>query len=296
LVRRWIIAVMAALAALVAGCSVALKFTYNQGPTLMYWWMDNYVDFDDQQKPRVKQLISAWFDWNRRNELDDYARLLQRAGAGVLDPVITPEQMCAQAQQVKQRVVAAWEQAVPSLAEVAVGLSAEQAQHIEKRFDKNNAKFRDEFLQPRHDDRVKARVKKVEERYSSIYGSVEDAQRERIAQLEAASPYDPERWLQERQTLQQEVMSALRSLQAARDAGTPRPQLLAQAQAALRQIGRDDEQSPRPAYRALQQKVWDYNCSAASQMHATMSPRQREFAHKKFSAWEEDVRALQAGR
>lgn len=285
----------AALGALLAGCSVALKFSYNQGPTLLYWYMDNYVDFTDEQAPRVKQMIAAWFQWNRRNELPDYARMLQRAQTQVLDPVLTPEQMCGTAVEVRQKILAAYEQALPSLAELAITLTPEQARHLEKRFEKNSAKFRDEFLQARREDRVKAIAKKAEERFSMVYGSVDDSQHERILQIEAASPYDPEQWLQERQALQQEVLQALRGLIAAREAGTPQPQLMAQAQAALRQIGQDDVQSPRP-YRALQQKTWDYNCSFAARMHNTMSPAQRQFAQRRLDRWEEDLKALVAGR
>jgi hypothetical protein len=293
---RIIGALLLGLAMLLTGCSVALKITYNQAPTLLYWWMDGYVDFDDQQAPRARQLIEQWLRWNRAQALPDYAELLRRAGTQVLDPTLTPQAMCGMAQEVKVRMQAAYEQAVPSFAELALTLTPEQLKHIDKRFRKNNDKFRDEFM-PRHrEDRIKAQVKKAEERFEMIYGSVDDAQHERIVQAVSASPYDPELWLAEREAIQQEMLQELRALQAARAAGADANHLMAQAQAALRTLARHVEVSPREAYRPQQQKVWDYNCAFAAQIHNSMSPKQRQYANAKFKRWEDDVRALNAGR
>jgi hypothetical protein len=292
LVRRWIIAAALVAVAAIAGCSAALKFTYNQAPTLAYWWMDGYVDFNDAQAPRARQLIDQWFAWNRREELPDYAVLLDRWQTQVLDPVLTPQTLCAAAQDVRQRVLMAYERAVPGIAEVAVTLTPEQLQQMEKRFAKNNAKFRDEFLSPDADQRAKAQAKKAQERFEMVYGSLDDAQHQRLLQLEAASPYDPVRWIEERKLLQQEIVQTLRALTAAH--GSDAAQATAQAQTALRAIGHHFDRSPREAYRAQQQRVWDYNCVVAAQMHNAMTPAQRQHARDKLARWEDDLRALHA--
>ncbi len=284
------------LIALVAGCSVALKITYNQGPTLMYWWLDGYADFDDQQSPRVKQLIDLWFRWNRKEELPDYARMLERAGTQVLDPTLTPQQMCSTAQEVKQKLQAAYEQAVPSLAEVALTLTPEQVRHIEKRFEKNNSKFKDEYMPSHRDDRTKAQVKKAAERFDMVYGSLDDAQHQRIVQAVSASPYDPELWLNERRALQQEMLQSLRQLQAARAANADPAQLMAQAQASLRQLALHTDHSPREAYRPQQLRVWEYNCAFAAQIHNTMNAAQRQHAQRKLKRWQDDLQSLYSAR
>lgn len=288
--RRWIIAAALGLVALVAGCSMALKLSYNQGPTLLYWWMDGYVDFNDEQAPRVRQWIDQWFRWNRQEQLPDYAQLLQQFEARVQDPVLTPQAMCGAAEDVKRRLLLAYDRAVPSLAELALTLTPDQLAHMEKRFAKNNAKFRDEFLAGSRDQRLKAQAKKAQERFELVYGAVDDAQHERIVQAVSASPYDPELWLAERQRLQQEIVQALRELQGAGDAA----QRVAQAQAALRRIAQHTDQSPRPAYRPQQQRVWAYNCAFAAQLHNTMSPAQRQHAQRKLGRWEDDLRSLYA--
>jgi len=296
LFRRWIIGLALVTAALAGGCTMALKLGYNQGPTLAYWWMNGYADFDGPQAQRVKQLIGLWFRWNRTEQLPDYQQLMERAQTQVLQPVLTGPQMCAFSDEVKQRVRTAYEHAVPSLAEVALSLSPEQLASIEKRFDKNNRKFRDEFLPARREARVQAQVKKVEERLKTVYGSVTDAQHQRVVQLVSASPYDPELWLAERQLLQQQVLQQLRQLQAAKAAGTPDAALAAQAQQALRELARVAEHSPREAYRQQQQRVAAYQCAMTAELHGLMSPAQRQAAHQKIGRWVEDLQALHAGR
>ncbi|HET9644420.1 MAG TPA: DUF6279 family lipoprotein [Burkholderiaceae bacterium] len=286
--NRLIIAAALWLTLLVGGCSVALKLTYNQGPTLLYWWLDGYVDFNDEQAPRVKQQIEQWFRWNRRTQLPDYADMFARAGAQVLDPVITPQQMCGWAREARNRLLVAYEEGIPAFAELALTLTPEQIANIEKRFDKNDRKFRDEYLGPRREDRLKAQAKRVVERTELVSGSMDGSQHERIMQGLSASPNDPEAWLAERRLIQQEMLQGLRSLQ-----GLPADaQGLARAKQLLREFAQHVEQSPREAYRQYHQRVWDYNCAFAAQIHNATTPAQRKYATGKFKRWEDDVRSL----
>ena len=283
------------VAALGAGCTMALKLGYNQGPTLLYWWANGYADFEGEQAQRVRQLIDQWFRWNRREALPDYAQLLERAQTQVQQPVLTPQAFCAFGDEVKQRVRVAWDHALPSVAEVLLTLSPEQIQAVERRFEKNNRKFRDEFLSGSREARLKAQTKKMRERLKDIYGRLTDAQEQRLEQLVAASPYEPELWLAERRLLQQEALQQLRGLQAAKAAGARDDQLMPRAQQALRLLQQHAERSPREAYRQQQQRVQDHNCLLSAEMHNTMSPAQRAAGREKLGRWHDDVLALHRG-
>ena len=280
---------------LAGGCTVALKLGYNQGPTLLYWWAHGYADFDGDQAHRVRELIDQWFRWNRREGLPDYTELLQRAQTQVQQPVQTPQAVCAFGDEVRQRVRVAWDHALPSVAEVLLTLTPEQVDGVERRFEKNNRKFRDEFLTGTRDDRLKAQVKKARERFKMVYGALDEAQARRLAQLLSASPYEPELWLAERRLLQQEVLQLMRALQSARSAGTSPGVLMQQAQQGLRRLQQHAEQSPREAYRQQQQRVLAYNCQVTAEMHNGMDTAQRVAAREKLQRWHEDVMALQRG-
>ena len=75
LFRRTVALCLIALLALVASCS-SVRFTYNQGDTLLYWWLDSYADLEGEQADIAKRDIDKLFQWHRQTQLRDYAALL----------------------------------------------------------------------------------------------------------------------------------------------------------------------------------------------------------------------------
>lgn len=55
---------------LLSGCSA--KFAYNNASWLIYWYLDDYVELNNQQEEQFDQVFSNWFDWHRRIELPKY--------------------------------------------------------------------------------------------------------------------------------------------------------------------------------------------------------------------------------
>jgi hypothetical protein len=53
--------------------------------------------------------------------------------------------------------------------------------------------------------------------------------------------------------------------------------------------------SPRPEYRAYQERLTQENCALAAAMHNATTPAQRQHARDKLKSWEEDVRLIAAG-
>jgi len=263
-----------------------MRLAYNQAPDLGYWWLDKYIDFNDEQTPRVRDAITSWFRWNRRTQLPDYAQWLDKL-AGDLQQPVTAAQVCRWTDEVESRMFVGLDQALPALAETALSLKPEQLKHIEKRYAKVNDDYADDYLQPDPQDRVKATMKRTMERAEMLYGDLDDAQTERVKRAMAASPFDPELWLAERKARQQDVLQTLRRLLAER----PPP---AQVQAALRAIAERVQHSPRENFRSYQEKLTRYNCEFGAQLHNTTSAEQRQYAAKKLKGWAGDFRALAA--
>ena len=128
-----------------AGCS-AVRIGYNQAPTLAWWWLDGYMDFDADQAPKVKDALNQWFAWHRATQLPDYADLLAAAQAQVLRPA-TAQQVCSWAEDLRSRLGAAFAQGVPLAADLLPALKPEQLAHLERRYRKSNHDFEDEYLQ-----------------------------------------------------------------------------------------------------------------------------------------------------
>ena len=271
--------------ALVSGCSL-LRLTYPQAPTLAYWWLDGYVDFTNAQTPRVQEQLAEWLRWHRSTQLPEYAVLLQRARAEVLLNT-TPTQVCRWFDDGAARLSVALEQALPAVAETVLALMPAQFDRLQQKFDKSNVEFRDDFMQPNPEARLKESIKRAVERAEMLYGRLDDPQRELIGRQMAASPFDATLWMAEREQRQRDLLQLLRRLQAERASH-------AQALAALRVFAEQAQHSPRAAYRAYQERLKLVNCGFAAELHNATTPAQRQAAAATLKGWETDVRALAA--
>ncbi|HET9821175.1 MAG TPA: DUF6279 family lipoprotein [Burkholderiaceae bacterium] len=280
---RWIIGA-GLLALVLAGCS-AVRLGYSQGPSLAYWWIDGYVDVSGEQTPRLRAAIDDWFDWHRRTQLPEYAALLARAQREVMEPA-SAAQMCAWRDLVLRRVDAAVDRALPAVAPLAMTLTPEQLRHVAARLAKGSSEWRADFAQPDRAERARAVFKRTLERYESFYGRLDEAQRARLAQLLAASSFDPERWLTEREARHADLLRTLASLRTAPDPEQARQLAVALGERLLR--------SPRAEYRDHAQRTVLESCAQAATMHNLMTPAQRARARERLKAWEEDARTLAA--
>jgi hypothetical protein len=281
---RWIIGVALAVL-LLSGCGSILRVSYGQGPTLAYWWLDGYLDLDGEQSVRLRDDLDRWFEWHRRVELPIYADLLARAQRDVMAP-ISGAAMCGWRDEAQRRLDAAAEHAVPMLAALAVTLKPGQLRHLEAKLAKGDAEMRADYAQADPAERSRGSFKRTLERYENLYGRLDGPQRASLGQLLAASPFDADRWLVERERRNVEMVRTLSAAAASGD--------IAQAQGAVRLLIERAQRSPRADYRAYSERLTRENCALAAKMHNLMSTGQRQHARDKLKAWEEDLRELAA--
>lgn len=266
-----------------AGCS-SIRLAYGNAPQLLWWWIDGYVDFSSEQSPAVRQGLDRLHEWHRSTQLPELLALLGSAQAQVGEPA-TAAQACRWQTQVREALEPTLQRALQLAAEQLPGLSEAQFRHIEQRFAKGNAEMKRDFLQPDAQERQDVAVKRTLERVERIYGRVGDAQERVVREGVAASPFDPELWLAERQRRQRDVLHTLRKLAA--DRAGPDERL-----AALRTLVQRVERSPDAEYRAYQQTLTDYNCAFAARIHNATTPAQRQKARATLKGWEDDLRSF----
>ena len=281
--RSFIIAALCALLTLTSGCS-ALRIGYSTAPDLVYWWLDGYADFSKTQTPRVREALAQWFAWHRRTQLPDYAALLVRAQTEVLADT-TAARVCEWQADLTRLGLVAFDRVAPAAADLMLTITPQQVAHIERRYAKNNDEFRDEFLQADLAERAATNLKRTIERAETLYGRLDDAQRERIAAALQRSPFDPEAWGAERRQRQSDALQILRKLGAP---GAGREQ----AQAALQGYVDRMQRSPREAYRRYAERLTEFNCVFAANLHNSMSTAQRRAAAANLAGWVNDLRYL----
>ena len=277
--------IIGVLLAGLAGCS-ALRLGYGQAPTLAYWWIDGYLDLDGAQSVRTKEGLQEFFRWHRATQLGDLADLLAKAQRQAVANA-TPAQVCGWTDDISARMNTAYDHVIPVMAEVALTLKPEQIKRLERRYEKGNEEFKEDFLQTSAAERRQRSVKRAVERAEFFYGDLDAPQREVIARGVAASPFDAQGWLGERRARQQDVLNSLRRWTG--DRATPE-----QVREGLKSLGERTQRSGRDNYRQYQQRLLDYNCSFAAEIHNASTPAQRQRLVKKLRGWEEDLRALAA--
>lgn len=281
--RTWCIL---AAVVLVAACS-SLKLAYNNGDTLLYWWLDNYVDFEDGQRGEVKKDIDNLFRWHRKTQLQDYIHVLQKAQKQ-LQGNPTPAELLADYNDVRARTQALLLKAAPDIADLALSLKPEQLEQMEKKFAKNNADFRKKNMKGDKAEQNKYRYKKSMEQFELWFGNFTNEQENTIRAASDARPLDNEIWLDERMRRQRNVLALARRIVQEKPS---REQATAQIQALIREsFTRLDNSERKPFFDA-------YTNSTIELVHTVIriaTPEQKAHAHKRMQGWINDFTTLAA--
>ena len=208
--KRFTYAVLALMLVVMAGCS-GLRLAYNNGDTVLYWWLNAYVDLDRDQKGWVRDDIDKLFDWHRKTQLKDYVDIL-RTGQKQLQGNITQADLMADYGEIKQRTQALLLKAAPELADLARSLKPEQIAQMEKKFKSNNDDYRKKYLSGDQEKRQKLRYKKAMEQFELWFGSFSSEQEAIIRKASDARPLNNEIWLDERMRRQQNVLNLVKKV------------------------------------------------------------------------------------
>ena len=274
---------------LLQSCS-AIKLGYNNAPDLVYWWLDGYADLTEAQSLKLREELARLQLWHRGAELPKIAELLQKTQQ-LAAVNTTPEQVCGLFAQARLRMDAVIAQAEPAAVALAMGLSATQLSHLDNKFAKTNAAWRDDWIAGNPARRQAKRLKVAVERSEQFYGNLEERQVAVLRDFIASSDFDAEFSYTERLRRQQDLLQTLRLTSAL--SGEARPGV-PQATAAVHAYLERSVHSPNLAYRAyLDQEIRD-NCKAFAQLHNGTTPTQRERALRRLAAYERDARELAA--
>ena len=276
-----LIAVSALLA--LAGCS-SIRLAYDNAPRLTWWWLDGYVDFTSDQTPQVKAAIDDFYAWHRQTQLPSYTALLAELQAPLSQPT-TAAAVCRWQDRIRAALQPAAERALKAVAEHLPALSEDEFEHIAQRYEKNNADFRKDHLQPDAKRRAEAAFERAEERAKSIYGRLDAAQQAVIREHVARAGFDPALSLAERQRRQRDTVATLHRLQA--ESAGPERRLNA-----LRGLAERAQSSPDLTHREQQTRLREDNCAYIARLHNAATAVQRAKARETLDGYLADLRSL----
>lgn len=267
-----------------AGCS-SLRLVYNHGDTVLYWWLDAYVDFNADQKVWVKKDIDKLFSWHRKAQLHDYAQVLQNAQRQ-LQGNPGPADLMADYKDIKSRTQLLLFKAVPELAELALSLRPEQIAKLEKKFNANNEEFRKKNMKGDRERQQKFRFQKSMEQFELWFGNFSREQEEQIRKASDARPLDNEIWLDERMRRQRNILTLLQRIQRDKPG---KEAAMAQIHGLILDGFERLEHSERKAF-------FDASTEANIQLVLTVvrlaTPAQKAHANKRMQGWIDDFNTL----
>ncbi|WP_343733412.1 DUF6279 family lipoprotein [Duganella sp.] len=275
-----LIAVMAVLTA----CS-SLRLAYNHGDTLLYWWIDGYVDLTSEQKGWVKKDIDELFRWHRKTQLHDYVQILQTAQRQ-LAAGPTQADLQNDYDEIKNRTQLLLFKALPELADLARSLQPDQIATLERKFAANNAEFRKKNMKGDREAQQKFRYQKSMEQFELWFGNFTAEQEAQIRKASDARPLDNEIWLEERQRRQKNILAVARKVQQEK---LGKEATMALIHTLIKEGFDRLEQSERKAF---------FDAAEAGNIQLILTviqiatPAQKAHAHKRMQGWIEDFNNL----
>lgn len=271
--------ILAALAFHIAGCSL-INIAYNNADTAIFWYFDDYFEFNGNQRTLFDQGLQRIHVWHRKEELPKYAVICSEAATRVEAGVRAADLEWLE-REFRNRFLSLVSYSAADLAAVFVTVQQSQLEFMEKRFAKSNAKFVKEHLAGSVDEREKRRLKDAFARIEDWVGDLHpDQERMALAMLKAMPRMEEHRYAH-RLARQQ----ALREILAAR---LKKDKL----EIALRNWLLNWEQGRTPEHDRLWAQWLEQNRHLILRLTATMTPRQRSHVTDKLRSLSEDFRRL----
>lgn len=272
------------LCSLLTACG-AIKLTYNNADSLIYFWLDGYVDVTVDQKVRVKDELLALQQWHRKTQLPTFITLTQTLQKQVTSDV-TPALVCSNVDQALTLLPPLLTYAEPSVLWLVTHLTPEQKQSMTKKFEKTNKEWRKDWQPATKELLIKHSIKSLRDRIEPIYGKLNAEQLALLRTSVAESPFDARVAYTERLRRQQDLLTVLKDIHSKK--------LTAEAaKEPMRKLLERNTDSPDLAYRAYAERIKQYNCAAFAKLHNSMSPAQRSYAMVKLQDYERDFKTLQ---
>ena len=274
---------LAVLTLCLQGCSM-VKLAYNGAPELAYWWLDGYVDLDASQSATVREELGRLHEWHRSNELPRLAQVLAQAEK-MTGETMNADQACTLVDALRSRLQASLEQAEPAMAALALRLTPAQLRHLEAKYARNDADYRKDWVLLAPADQQEKFGRRLLDQAETVYGRLDDPQKQVIRRQLAASAWDARTSLRERVRRQQDLLGLLRGLQAERvAAGEVRLRIRGYLSRAL--------ESPVPEIREWQRTMIRETCQGMAEVHASTTAEQRASAVRRLRGWQRDLAEL----
>lgn len=280
---------MTAVIVIVAACS-SISFGYNYSPTLVYFWVNDYVNFDSKQSAAFKQDLDKLLVWHRKTQLMDYAQLLSITQRQLATGETKPEELKRIYKELTTRFEVLANKSVPYLVVLAMSMKPEQFVRMEKKFTSSNETFRKKFVNVSTEKQQELRFKRLMDEFEEWFGSSSKEQEAVLRKASDARPLNNKFFLEECILRQKKILSALRKIH---DEKLSKEETMVVLHNVIQDFFDYGETAER---KAIYDDNLESNLIAASTAIRIATPAQRAYAHKRMANWNDDIKQLTVSR
>jgi hypothetical protein len=132
---------------LLSGCST--KFVYNNASWLVYWYLDDYVELNNQQEDQFDEILSKWIDWHRSTELPKYHVHLEEIISDIKSQQLNKERIAYHREKGRDH----WERGrayvAPDIVTMSKTLNDKQVTYLFSKLEKENIEDEEENTEDR---------------------------------------------------------------------------------------------------------------------------------------------------
>jgi hypothetical protein len=271
------------LVLLITACST-VRFAYNQGDTLIRWWIDDHIGLTTEQEFLTRELLEQQFWWHRTEQLTDVSNTLEQLRRQLHRPLSTQE-VSQFSDDLKKFIYAIAKKTTPDAAKIFVTLQSSQIEKMQKRMQKGNEKFLKQWLPPGVERQNKVRADKVIDRVEWLFGSINKEQEEKIRQHIKNNPLDMNMVYQDRLRRQNDLLKVVRTIQQNKLNQQQAEELLTVYMKNF-EYGTTKEQQDFGKKRAA------IGVQLSSFITHTMNDEQRKYASGRVETWALDIQGL----
>jgi len=178
--------ILSSLAFLLTACSL-VNVAYNNADTVVYWYFDDYFDFNSSQRALFDEGLQRIHFWHRKVEVPKYAALCSeaalRVGAGLKRADLDWFESA-----VRTRFNVLVNHSSGELASAFAAMEPAQLANLDKRFAKSNAKFIKDYLSGAPDQRESKRIKESLARIEDWVGDLSPDQEASVSAMLKGMP------------------------------------------------------------------------------------------------------------
>ncbi|MEO8331079.1 MAG: DUF6279 family lipoprotein [Gallionella sp.] len=201
--------VILAFALFSSGCSTAM-LAYRNADWYLQHKINGYTTFNAAQKVTIRQQVSDYMQWHRKEALPEYIIFLQNLnGTAQTDGRLTAEQIALLRAHLMNLYKKTLEPAIRPTAQLLSSLDNRQIQELGRTFAEQNQKLKKEVLNSSHDDILNKRADETLSFLDWLAGKLSKEQTQKIREMSRRLPLASEIYMQHREANQGRLIALL---------------------------------------------------------------------------------------